>query len=253
MSITLLDRHVTVELNDKVIIDNEPLLGCTGGALWSDEFRPGPIYLQGDHTAVSYRNIVLTPIIKSQVNQQVVIFEERFEGNLSEGWTWLREKPQAWRIRQDALEIRVEPGLADTVKNALVCRAPDRSRGKFAIDVTVTNTTRPTQQYEQAGITWYHDRKPVFKLVKELIDGELFVIPGRKPMPSETVQLRLIVAGDNFIAQFRSDAKGEFQTAATGTLPAPGDDQVSIQCYNGPANAEHWIRFDDFRILELPN
>ena len=64
MNITLLDRHVTVELNDKIIIDNEPLLGCTGGALWSDEFRPGPIYLQGDHTAIEYRNIVLTPIIK---------------------------------------------------------------------------------------------------------------------------------------------------------------------------------------------
>jgi len=64
MNITLLDRHVTVELNNKVIIDNEPLLGCTGGALWSDEFKPGPIYLQGDHTAIEYRNIVLTPIIK---------------------------------------------------------------------------------------------------------------------------------------------------------------------------------------------
>ena len=64
MNITLLDRHVTVELNGKVIIDNQPLLGCTGGALWSDEFKPGPIYLQGDHTAVSYRNIVLTPILK---------------------------------------------------------------------------------------------------------------------------------------------------------------------------------------------
>jgi hypothetical protein len=65
MNITLLDRHVTVELNNKVIIDNKPLLGCTGGALWSDELIPGPIYLQGDHTAISYRNIVLTPIIKS--------------------------------------------------------------------------------------------------------------------------------------------------------------------------------------------
>jgi len=64
MDITLLDRHVTVELNGQRIIDNQPLLGCTGGALSSDEFRPGPIYLQGDHTAVSYRNIVLTPIIK---------------------------------------------------------------------------------------------------------------------------------------------------------------------------------------------
>ncbi|MBN1359870.1 MAG: DUF1080 domain-containing protein [Sedimentisphaerales bacterium] len=64
MDITLLDRHVTVKLNGTAIIDNQPLLGCTGGALWSDEFKPGPIYLQGDHTAVSYRNIVLTPVVK---------------------------------------------------------------------------------------------------------------------------------------------------------------------------------------------
>ena len=62
--ITLCDRHVTVKLNGKTILDNEPLLGCTGGALWSDEFRPGPIYLQGDHTSVDYRNMVLTPIVK---------------------------------------------------------------------------------------------------------------------------------------------------------------------------------------------
>lgn len=62
--ITLCDRHATVVLNGVKIVDNEPLLGCTGGALWSDEFRPGPIYLQGDHTGVKYRNIVLTPIVK---------------------------------------------------------------------------------------------------------------------------------------------------------------------------------------------
>jgi len=252
MSITLLDRHVTVELNGKVIIDNESLLGCTGGALWSDESRPGPIYLQGDHRAVDYRNIVLTPIIQSGTDLEAVIFEERFEANLGQGWTWLRENPQAWRIRQGALEIRVEPGVARTVKNALVRKAPDRREGKFAIDVTVTNTTRPTQQFEQAGITWYHDGKPAFKLVKELIDGELFIIPGKKPMPSEKVQLRLIVSGSDFVAQFRPNGKGKFQTAATGKLPPPGDDQVSIQCYNGPADAEHWIRFDDFRILKLP-
>ena len=63
MNITLVNRHVTVVLNDKVIIDNEPLLGCTGGAMWSDESKPGPIYLQGDHTGINYRNIVLTPVV----------------------------------------------------------------------------------------------------------------------------------------------------------------------------------------------
>jgi hypothetical protein len=64
LDITLVARHVTVKLNGKLIIDNQPLLGCTGGALWSDQFKPGPIYLQGDHTGINYRNIVLTPIIE---------------------------------------------------------------------------------------------------------------------------------------------------------------------------------------------
>jgi hypothetical protein len=64
LDITLVDRHLTVVLNGKKIIDNQPVLGCTGGAMWSDEFRPGPLYLQGDHGAVSYRNIVLRPVVK---------------------------------------------------------------------------------------------------------------------------------------------------------------------------------------------
>lgn len=63
MEITLVDRHVTVVLNGKTIIDNQPALGCTGGALGSDPMKPGPLYLQGNHGAVSFRNIVLTPVV----------------------------------------------------------------------------------------------------------------------------------------------------------------------------------------------
>jgi hypothetical protein len=64
LDVTLMDRHVTVVLNGKTIIDHEPLPGCTGGALWSDPMRPGPLYLQGNHGAASFRNIILTPILK---------------------------------------------------------------------------------------------------------------------------------------------------------------------------------------------
>lgn len=183
--------------------------------------------------------------------EPAAVFRDGFDGKLADGWSWLREDPAAWRIKEGALEIRVQPGVAATVKNALVRKAPDRREGRFAIDVTVTNMVKPTQQYEQGGITWYHDGKPVFKLVHELIDGALYIIPGRKPMPAESVQLRLIVTADSWTAQFRADEKGEFETAGTGKLPEPGDDQVSIQCYNGPPDAEHWIRFDDFRISKL--
>jgi hypothetical protein len=64
MDITFVDRHVTVILNGQKIIDNQPIPGCTGGALWSDVTRPGPIYFQGDHTSIEYRNIVLKPVVK---------------------------------------------------------------------------------------------------------------------------------------------------------------------------------------------
>ncbi len=64
MDITLCDRHVTVILNGKTIINNQPVLGCTGGAITPDEFIPGPIYLQGDHGKVYYRNIEIKPILK---------------------------------------------------------------------------------------------------------------------------------------------------------------------------------------------
>lgn len=64
MDLTLIDRHITVVLNGQKIIDNQPVLGCTGGALTSDVTRPGPIYLQGDHASVEYRNLVLRPVVK---------------------------------------------------------------------------------------------------------------------------------------------------------------------------------------------
>jgi hypothetical protein len=184
--------------------------------------------------------------------QEQQVFEDRFEGKLGEGWTWLRENPKAWRLADGALEICVEPGKADTVKNALVRSAPDRAKGKVAVEVTVTFTTPPTNQYEQAGLTWYKDGKPAFKLVHEQIDGKTYIIPGKVAAPDKTVQFRLILTKDRYTAQFRTDPKAEFQKAAEGALPAGANEQVSLQCYNGPADAEHWIRFDDFRIVELP-
>lgn len=62
--LTLVDRHVTVVLNGVTVIDNQPVIGPTGGAIHTDPMAPGPIYLQGDHTAVKYRDIYLAPVIR---------------------------------------------------------------------------------------------------------------------------------------------------------------------------------------------
>ena len=52
---------VTVVANGKQVISNQEIPGITGGAIDSDEGTPGPIYLQGDHGPVEYRNIVIIP------------------------------------------------------------------------------------------------------------------------------------------------------------------------------------------------
>ncbi len=59
--ITLIGRRVTVIANGKLIIQNQEIPGITGGALDSKEGEPGPIYFQGDHGPIEYRNIVITP------------------------------------------------------------------------------------------------------------------------------------------------------------------------------------------------
>ena len=59
--ITLVGRMVTVIANGKTIISNQAIPGITGGALDSKEGEPGPLYIQGDHGPVDFRNIVITP------------------------------------------------------------------------------------------------------------------------------------------------------------------------------------------------
>lgn len=60
--IMLVGRFVTVVQNGQTIINNQEIPGITGGAIDSHEGLPGPIYLQGDHGGIAYRNIVLTPV-----------------------------------------------------------------------------------------------------------------------------------------------------------------------------------------------
>lgn len=59
--ITLIGRMVTVVANGVTVICNREIPGITGGALDSHEDEPGPIYLQGDHNSIEYRNIIITP------------------------------------------------------------------------------------------------------------------------------------------------------------------------------------------------
>jgi hypothetical protein len=58
-------NRLTATLNGKRIHDNALLPAMTGGALDNDEFAPGPIMIQGDHSRVAVRKMIVTPITKA--------------------------------------------------------------------------------------------------------------------------------------------------------------------------------------------
>ena len=63
VSVTLFRRHLTVVLNGQTIIDDVEVNGVTGGAIDANEFVPGPLYLQGDHSDADYKNMILRPAV----------------------------------------------------------------------------------------------------------------------------------------------------------------------------------------------
>lgn len=125
--ITLVGRQITVVANGQTIIWQQEIPGITGGALDSDEGRPGPIYLQGDHGPVEYRNITITPARarSGEEGGYRLVWSDEFDGSGlpdASRWSydegdgcpdvcgWGNEEAQFYTVRR-AENARVEDGV----------------------------------------------------------------------------------------------------------------------------------------------
>jgi len=193
-----------------------------------------------------------------------VVFEENFAGRLGPGWSWIREDPAAWRLRADALELRVLPGNlwggANNAKNVLVRPAPNPAGGE--IEITVKFENAPTEQYEQVNLAWYYDDSHMVKLGREIVDGPVCVVMGREerdqcrtlaqpPVPGAWYKLRLIVSGNRIRGQYWPEGASGWSEAGSCDLPAPsgGQPKISLHAYNGPVSRENWARITEFRVV----
>jgi len=189
------------------------------------------------------------------------LFRDDFRGTLAEGWSWVREHPEAWRMTKEGLEIRVEPGnlwgKANTARNVLVRSLPEEDDGALSIALTVTNA--PTNQYEQVNLVWYYDDRHMVKIGLERVDGVNSLVMGREeadktttlaiiPVKSATLDLRLTVRGSRLQGEYREAPAQEWRPAGACKLPVNGAPKASIQAYQGPPDAEHWARITGFRL-----
>ena len=94
-----------------------------------------------------------------------VVFADKFESKLADGWSWAKENPQAWRIENHALMIKTAPG---TVWDKSAPNMLWRSAGKTPDDTTwiaeVSVAHKPETEYEQAGLICSVDDANFFTL-----------------------------------------------------------------------------------------
>jgi regulation of enolase protein 1 (concanavalin A-like superfamily) len=194
-----------------------------------------------------------------QARSDEVLFQEDFAGKLKEGWSWLRENQSNRRVTSGALEIRVEPGNmwgpANDARNVLVRDLP--ATRPLALSVTVSNN--PTGQYEQVDLVWYYDDSHMVKLGFELVDGKRSIVMGREekdqtrtiaiiPIDVLTIDLRLIGDDSTVRGLFRAAGASEWREAGRCEPPKRGSPKLSIQCYQGLPEVEHWARISNLKV-----
>lgn len=193
-----------------------------------------------------------------------VLFRDDFKGQLGDGWRWIREHRPGWRTTEEGLEIRVEPGNmwgpANNASNILVRPVSAPESGSLQVSVTVSNS--PTEQYEQVDLVWYYDDSRMVKLGLELVDGRLCIVMGREegdktrtiaivPVAMREVSLRFKVGPAGIRGFFQPVGAEEWKLAGECDLPGRFDPRIGLQLYQGPAQAAHWARIRKFRIERL--
>lgn len=210
-------------------------------------------------------SILTVTLLSGPIYGQEVLFQDDFKGKLGEGWTWVREHRETWRVSERGLEVRIEPGNMwgpqNNARNVLVRPAPQATSSELEVAVTVEN--RPSNQYEQVDLVWYYDDSNMVKLGQELVDGKLSVVMGREEqdkcrtigiihLDSASVRLKILVKGNAIRGQFRTPGGNEWRDVGQSTLPTPANSaaKVSLQFYQGAENTEHWARVTEFQILK---
>lgn len=197
-----------------------------------------------------------------------VLFEDHFDGKLGEGWSWVYEDKDNWRIHDGKLQIRATGGSSfmkeHDGRNYLLRTPPASKTGEIAIEVYVEN--KPTEHWEHAGLLWFYDDDHYVILNKEhvweagVVNVLFMVEKDGKPVGSgpeihykgEGVWLRFRVAGTHIVGEYRATAAEPWHEVGAGELPEKGPPLVGVHAgYSPKKDLERWSSFSHFKITEV--
>lgn len=206
----------------------------------------------------------------TQTRGDDVVFADDFDSGLSSEWNIATIPAEDYRLRDGALELRVQPGMLTDKTPMLSVTIPHKTSEALIASVDITPLDPLSEQSEAAGLYLTSDGKPEFGTRKQLIDGhlvfspaqpEFFGQPGEEgdpekyalrfwPATKESGSLRVIVRDNVAYAQTGPSSEGKYRNLFHSALVKdPQQRGFALVATGGPVSKAHWVRFDNFRIV----
>jgi len=188
-----------------------------------------------------------------------VVFADKFDAKLADGWSWAKENPQAWRIENNALLIKTAPGTVwDKSAPNMLWRSAGNVPGDKTWIAEVSVAHKPETEYEQAGLICSLDDANFFTLNIERYHNERSVVSGGRiegkfghlgnaEDNDETVRLRIAKKGKAVTLQWRQG--DEWKTLKEFDFPATGELKIGLHAHGSKNETDNrWAKFTDFDI-----
>lgn len=201
---------------------------------------------------------------------QEVLFEDNFDNGLSPKWSIVGLKNEDYRIKDGGLEMRVQPGKATKETPMLMVLLPFDTTETVKASVDLTLIDDFTEPAEVAGLFLTDADSLEFGAKKMNLEGHLVYSPGEvefigpeetegEPQPyilkfwpakNEFGALRVIVRDGYGYFQVGPSKEGKylnfFDSALRPNEPKRG---FALSTSGGPTDTDHWVRFDNFRVV----
>ncbi len=200
-----------------------------------------------------------------------VLFEDKFEKGLSDKWDLSGLKKEDYRIRDGALELRVQPGPQSATTPLMTVALPFTTDDTVTASVEITPLNPFTERGEFAGLYLTSDKRPEFGGEKKNIEGYTVFAPGEVdfigqpgeegdpqnftvkywPAKLEAGPVRVIVRGSYAYFQVGPSTEGKYATYFHSAIQKQNKGLgFGLMAAGGPADGEHWVRFDNLKIVK---
>lgn len=215
--------------------------------------------------------LLIASLLSGTCAGQAVLYEDKFDGPLSDKWQITGLGSEDYRVQSGGLEVRVRPTTQKQPRPMLKVALPISTEDTLEASVDVTVIGAPLERGDLAGLCLTENDGTMFTVRKTNLDGYFVFAPGAVefigaegeegdpgkytvkywPADKNAGPLRIITRGRYAHFQVGPSVDGQYQTFFhTALRPVNKGLGFGLTVSGGDSDRERWVRFDNFRVIQ---